>query len=89
MLDEIRDDTVVRRRRGTVCKLKLERDEVTVVLGDRRLRMPGHVAPVLEKLIESDEVRVGDLDAFLDAESRIVLIRRLVKEGLVEQIPGA
>ena len=89
MLDEIRDDSLVRRRRGAVCKLKLEGDEVTVVLGDRRLRMPDHVAPALEKLIESDEVRVGDLDPFLDGESRIVLVRRLVKEGLVEQIPGA
>jgi hypothetical protein len=89
MLDEVRDDTVVRRRRGSVCKLKLEGDEVTVVLGDRRLRMPDHVAPALEKLIEGDEMRVGDLDAFLDGESRIVLVRRLVKEGLVEQIPSA
>jgi hypothetical protein len=89
MLDEISDDSLVRRRRGAVCKLKLEGDEVTVVLGDRRLRMPDHVAPALEKLIESDEVRVGDLDPFLDGEGRIVLVRRLVKEGLVEQIPGA
>lgn len=89
MLDEIRDDSLVRQRRGAVCKLKLEGEDVIVLLGDRRLRMPAHVAPALEKLLDSAEVKVGDLDSVLDGESRIVLVRRLVTEGLVEQVPRA
>jgi len=89
MLDEIRDDSLVRQRRGTVCKLKLEGEDVIVVLGDRRLRMPAHIAPALEMLLDGTELKVMDLEPFLDGESRIVLIRRLVTEGLVEQVPRA
>ena len=88
-LDEIQDASLVQQRKGAVCKLKREADDVVVILGDRRLRMPAHAAPALEKILEGAEIEVGDLDAGLDSESRIVLVRRLITEGLVEQLPRA
>jgi bifunctional lysine-specific demethylase and histidyl-hydroxylase NO66 len=59
---------------------------VRVLLGDRELRMPGWLEPTLRHIASAaDGVRVGDLRA-LDAESRLVLVRRLVREGLLEVV---
>ncbi|MDQ3619422.1 MAG: cupin, partial [Actinomycetota bacterium] len=88
-LDEVQDASLVQQRRGAVCKMKFEGDDVLVILGDRRLRMPAHVAPALERILEGAEITVGDLDPGLDSQGRIVLVRRLIKEGLVEQLPRA
>jgi hypothetical protein len=34
--------------------------------------------------VDNDSFRAGDLAALLDPESRLVLVRRLVREGLLE-----
>ena len=57
----------------------------TVVLeGDRRrLRLPASTAPALQVVLDRGAVDVADL-AGLDAPSRVVLARRLVREGFLE-----
>jgi lysine-specific demethylase/histidyl-hydroxylase NO66 len=91
LLDRVRlaglgDDSVVRRRVGSVCELRPAGGRVRVLLGDRELRMPGWLEPTLRHIASAaDGVRVGDLRA-LDAESRLVLVRRLVREGLLEVV---
>jgi hypothetical protein len=52
---------------------------------DRRLRLPAGTAPALRALAEGHAVRVGDLPG-LDADDRRVLVRRLVREGVVGQV---
>ena len=63
-----------------------EGDEIAVFLGDREMRMPAWVQPAVERVAEGSPVSVGDLAPHLDAESRLVLVRRLVREGLLEVI---
>ena len=36
----------------------------------------------MDEVVERGELRVDEID--LDAESRLVLVRRLIKEGLLE-----
>jgi len=77
------DDRTALRRRPSVAATVTERDgRVEVVLRDRVLRMPAALGPALEHMVVSAGLRPGDLDAFLDAPSRLVLCRRLVREGL-------
>ncbi|HEX2192247.1 MAG TPA: cupin domain-containing protein [Acidimicrobiales bacterium] len=85
-LGTIADDTVVRRRPYTPCRLELGELSLDLVLGDRIVRMPARVAPAVELLLEKPTVAVGELDAWLDPDGRLLLVRRLVREGLLEQV---
>jgi bifunctional lysine-specific demethylase and histidyl-hydroxylase NO66 len=86
-LDELDDDAVVRRRPGAVCRLRVAGDRLTLLLGDRELAMPAGLAPAVRALLADGGRRVGDLAGLLDAPSRLVLVRRLVREGLLEGTP--
>ena len=81
-LGQLGDDTVVRRRPAAMCESRYEDDAVVLLLGDRSVRMPAWLAAPVERLAAGPPVRVGDLD--LDPQSRVVLVRRLVREGLLE-----
>jgi hypothetical protein len=85
-LEEIGQDTVVRRRPGAVCRLRQHHERLEVLLGDRLLQMPTRLAPALGVILASDRLTVGDLAGHLDPSSRLVLVRRLVREGLLESV---
>lgn len=82
----IEDDTRLRRRRGHPCVLLPDGDRVVVLLGDRSIDVPGWIAPALEEIRARPSFTVGDLAEHLDVESRAVLCRRLVREGLLEVV---
>ena len=85
---EIDDDTVLVRRGDSVCEVRPGDDGLVVLLGDRRLRLPGWLAPAMERIAGADDVRLGDLaDVVPTATSRVVLARRLVREGLLTTVP--
>jgi lysine-specific demethylase/histidyl-hydroxylase NO66 len=83
-LEEIGEDTVVRRRPGAVCRLRQHQDRLEVLLGDRVLHMPARLAPVMAVILGRDRLTVRDLAGHLDPPSRLVVVRRLVREGLLE-----
>jgi uncharacterized RmlC-like cupin family protein len=85
-LEEIGEDTVVRRRPGAVCRLRQHHDRLKVLLGDRVLHMPARLAPVMRVILASDRLTVRDLAGHLDPSSRLVLVRRLIREGLLESV---
>lgn len=82
-LDRIDDDTTVERRPLSVCELSKDNGRLTVRLADRQLRMPAHAEAAVRRCIEGGRVKVGDLADVLDAAGRRVLVRRLVREGLL------
>jgi hypothetical protein len=84
-LDRMTESTSIRRRDGSICVLETVEEELSVLLGDRELRMPGWVEPAMAVLATGDTVHVGDLPG-LDETGRIVLVRRLIREGLLEVV---
>ncbi len=82
---DLADDTLLRRRAGRPCVLVAGAtpDRVRVLLGDRVLEMPAWVRPALDDLRGRRELTPADL-TMLDPQSRLVLCRRLVREGLLE-----
>lgn len=85
----ITDHTTLRRRTGHPCVLVDARDgsgQVVVLLGDRSLTVPGWVRPALEEVRARRELTPADLAGQLDPQSRLVLCRRLVREGLLEVV---
>jgi hypothetical protein len=87
LVDELDDSTVLQRREGTVAEVVPEGERVALVLADRTLRLPAEVEPVLRSIVAASTVRGADLgDDALDAAGRRVLLRRLVREGLLEAV---
>jgi bifunctional lysine-specific demethylase and histidyl-hydroxylase NO66 len=82
-LEMVADDTWLRRRVGNTFRVEVVDDRVVADLGDRRLRMPAPVAPLLERIGATERLRPRDLDDLADEPSRLVLCRRLVREGLL------
>jgi hypothetical protein len=83
-LDAITDRTEVRRRPRSVCELQARGERLIVLLGDRELRMPASLEPAMRRIAAAGRLRPEDLGPELDPESRVILVRRLVREGLLE-----
>ena len=79
---QLSDSSVLRRRPGSLCIVREEGDELVLLLGDRRLRMPRWLGPALREVIDRDQLTPADLP--IDEQSRLVLCRRLVREGMLE-----
>jgi hypothetical protein len=86
-LDRIDDDTVLQRRATAACVLRTEGDRLVVLLGDRELRMPLRLTEPMEFIRDTPSFRLADLSGWLDEESRTVVARRLVREGLLRIAP--
>jgi bifunctional lysine-specific demethylase and histidyl-hydroxylase NO66 len=87
-LADLSDTAVVRRRPLAPCRVAVDGTEAVVALGDRDVHLPAAVAPAVERLAAGGPVAVADLGDVLDAASRLVLVRRLVREGLLEVVDG-
>ncbi|MEJ7691244.1 MAG: hypothetical protein WKF76_12875 [Nocardioidaceae bacterium] len=59
-------------------------ERVLLLLGDRELLLPMRLTPVLELIRDKPRLRPRDLADWLDPESRLVLVSRLVREGLFQ-----
>jgi bifunctional lysine-specific demethylase and histidyl-hydroxylase NO66 len=82
-LDDLDDLTRLRVRPAATCRLHVDGDRTTIVLGDRRLTAPAAVAPVVERILVLGTFAPKELDELVDEPSRLVLCRRLVREGLL------
>jgi bifunctional lysine-specific demethylase and histidyl-hydroxylase NO66 len=82
----LHDTTRLRRRPHSVCVLVPDGERLRVLLGDRELRVPGHLLGALEHVEAHSDLRPVDLAPWLDEQSRVVLTRRLVVEGLLEVV---
>jgi hypothetical protein len=86
-LGELGLDTALERRRTVIADLSVE-DEARLSFEGRELTFPAFVAADLEFVVEAEEpFRAGDLPGPLDDEGRLVLVRRLVREGLLRIRP--
>ena len=86
-MGELEDASLVRRRMGSACELTTRDGALTVLLGDRALRMPSRCEGAMRAVAQmSDAFRVSDLEPYLDSSGRLVLVRRLVREGLLEVV---
>jgi hypothetical protein len=86
-LDRLADTTPVRRRDGVVWRLDPggtdSPDRVVLVLRDRRIDLPAAVEPALRRLLDGEARAAEALADLMDEDSRLVLVRRLVREGVL------
>ena len=80
--------TVVQVRPDAFPSLTRDGNRVTVHLGDRALRLPGHVEEPLTALLTIPRIAVRDLPGTLDEAGRLTLVRRLIREGVLTVVDG-
>lgn len=87
-LERVGPQTPVRRPAEAVFRVRAEGDRATVLLGLRELRMPGFCEPALRFVGEAEGWFTAAELPGLDHDSRLVLVRRLAREGALE-VEGA
>jgi hypothetical protein len=88
-IDRIDARTTLRLRSTAVFRVRTDDDAVRVVLGRRELRMPSFCEPALRRVAEGTTFAPADLPGLADEPSRVVLVRRLVREGVLEVVRDA
>ena len=87
-LHEIGPRTLLERRRGLVCLVETSGQTASIRFGPNRVEGPLAVAPAFEFIRDHRVFRVTDLPGILSAESMVVLVRRLIREGLLRPSDG-
>lgn len=76
-------NTVVQKRKGMICSIFREQDSVTIQFPGNKVRGPKHIEPALHFIASSGEFPVCSLPNSLTDNSKLVLVRRLVRERLL------
>jgi hypothetical protein len=87
-LDDLDPNTELERRESVIADLDVDHDEARLSFEGRILHLPARVAGELEYVLRVEEpFTASDLPGPLDDEGRLVLVRRLVREGLLRIKP--
>jgi Cupin superfamily protein len=88
-LEELGLDTELERRPTVLADLRERDGSISLAFEGRELTFPAHVREELAALVDANEpVTAAELPGSLDDAGRLVLVRRLVREGFL-QISGA
>lgn len=90
-LDRLNDITLktrVRKRPGLLSSLRVEDGCVSIAFHSKKVTFPSRIAPVLRFIDRGHECTPALLPGDLDREGRLVLVRRLVKEGYLTTTIG-
>ena len=83
-LEELTADTHVEPRRTVLAEITAVDGSVSLAFEGKTLVLPAHAREELEALAGADgPVRASDLPGDLDEAGRLVLVRRLVREGFL------
>ena len=86
-IEDITDDSQFDRREGSILVIRTRDSMLIALLGDRRLEMPAWLEPAMRFIADAPTFRLGELSNVLpDRDSRAVLARRLVREGLLRPV---
>ncbi len=83
-LEDLDSGTELERRETVIADLDVDDREARLSFEGQKLSLPARVAAELEYVLRVDgPFTAADLPGRLDEESRLVLVRRLVREGLL------
>jgi lysine-specific demethylase/histidyl-hydroxylase NO66 len=83
-LERLALDTLLERRSTVLADLQEDEDEVVLVFEGKELRFPAHARAEVNACFEAEDAfRPAGLPGGLDDAGRLVLVRRLVREGFL------
>ncbi len=77
----------IRRRRGLLVEFENRADDCALSFCGQEFRFPSRMLPAVEFVTANDTFTVSDVPDCLDAESKVTLVNRLVREGLLQALP--
>jgi ribosomal protein L16 Arg81 hydroxylase len=83
-LSDLTVDDRASARPNLMFHLTTDDEHVRVAAYGKTITLPVHAAEPLEHALTNEDYRIGDLPGELDDPGKLVLVRRLVREGLVE-----
>ena len=86
--DPLTSRSRVRRRAGLLTEAVAAGETCLLRFCGRELRLPAGVWPALQFAATTDEFAVGELPDCLDAEGKLTLVTRLVREGVLQRSSG-
>jgi hypothetical protein len=87
-LGEIGPETVVRRRDGLTPFVERGDGEASIRFAASTVGVPAVLGSALEHVRDHERFRVRDLPGELDDDSKVVLVRRLIRDGLLRAETG-
>jgi hypothetical protein len=82
-LDNLTLDSALERREGVLCMVHHFEDKFSNIrFGTRHVRGPARLRQAFEFICDTERFRVSEIPG-LDAQSQLVLARRLIREGLL------
>lgn len=85
-LPNLGPSSLVERRHGLVCQVETSDTKASIRFGPNRVQGPIGLAPALEFVRDNRRFQVADLPGVLSSESKVVLARRLIREGLLRPV---
>ncbi len=82
-LERLSADSMAGARPGLIYRLTESPQSIRIDCYGKEISLPAHAAAAVRFALETDRFQVRDLPGGLDADGKLVLIRRLVREGLV------
>ncbi|MEQ9814400.1 MAG: cupin domain-containing protein [Azospirillaceae bacterium] len=82
-LDDIGPASRAAARPNLLYEISHDADGVSLFCYGQELRFPAHAAATLEAALSPGDYAVGELPGEVDDQGKVVLVRRLVREGLV------
>ena len=86
-LERLAGATMLERRATVIADLEESNGIVTLVFEGKEIGFPAHAAPGVHACFDAEgPFRAADLPGDLDADGRLVLVRRLVREGFLRVV---
>src|SRR5262249_642839 len=82
-LDRIDPDTVLEKRASTICRVLQNDAEAPIEFAGHRVAGPARIAAALRFVTCTDRFAVHEMPGELNEQSKVVLARRLIREGLL------
>jgi hypothetical protein len=83
-LEQLGIDTEVGVRPYAIACVETTADVVSVRCFSRKITFPPHTAAAVQFALNCERFVVKDLPGDLDASGKVTLVRRLIREGLLE-----
>jgi ribosomal protein L16 Arg81 hydroxylase len=80
---QVSGETRVRRRSDVDCTVEVDDDRLRLLFNGKAVTLPAFAVHEVQQLLSADECRADELPGDIDQEGRLVIIRSLVREGLL------
>jgi ribosomal protein L16 Arg81 hydroxylase len=85
-IDHVNLQSIVTKRQGTVCWIFKDADQISIQFPGNEVKGPSWLEPAYRLIAETETFAVKELPDILSDNAKLVLVRRLIREGLLRVV---